>query len=187
MPHMNTQLLTEYWRARRPPSGSPPRSSIDPTQFVDLLPQVFILGRACAGLYRFRLAGGQLADVHGRPLLGDDFLTLWAPLDRASVLSAMEGARRRSQPLVMSAAGRTASGGDCELEILLAPVAGADGGLDRFLGLYQGLSPLAVPLGQPIDELHVRRILVVGDGRAGQPPVEAPRLRLAAIGGRRIG
>ena len=49
MVHSNTELLTDYWRMRVPAFGCPPRSSVDPTHFIDLLPQVFILGRAAAG------------------------------------------------------------------------------------------------------------------------------------------
>ena len=185
MVHLNTELLTDYWRARRPAFGSPPRSSIDPTQFVGLLPQVFILGRAMAGRYAFRLVGGLVADLHGRSLQGSEFLPLWSAPDRASLKSAMEGAARRNHPLVVHAHGRTAEGLDAELEILLTPIAGFEGAVDRFLGLYQPLTPLARLKGQSLESLAVRRMATGGD-RDRDVPMEAPRLRLAALDGRRI-
>ncbi len=186
MAHLNTELLTDYWRERLPPLGSPPRSSIDPTEFVGLLPQVFIIGRAAPGRYAFRLVGGLLSDLHGRSLRGEAFLPLWAILDRPSLQSAMEGAVRRSQPLVIQAQGHTVQGPGPELEILLAPIAGAGGGVDRFLGHYQCLSPLAGLMGRTLTELSVRRIGAGGDSRRGEPMAEAPRLRLASLDGRRI-
>lgn len=186
MAHLNTELLTDYWRERLPASGSPPRSSIDPTQFVDLLPQVFILGRAAPGRYEFRLVGGLIGDLHGRSLRGQPFLPLWASLDRPTLQLAMEGAVRRNHPLVVHAQGHSVNSPGPELEVLLAPVAGPGGGVDRFLGLYQSLTPLAGLMERAIDQLSVRRIGAGVDPRRGEPMAEAPRLRLAALNGRRI-
>lgn len=183
MVHSNTELLTDYWRARVPTFGCPPRASVDPTHFIDLLPQVFILGRAAAGRYGFRLVGGLVADLHGRDVRDEDFVGLWAGPDRASLQSAMEGAIRRRHPLVVTARGRAHGGGEVELEMLLAPLAGASGAADRFLGLYQPLSPLARLQGQAIDSLSLARIGVTAGGVLS---AEAPRLRLAALDGRLI-
>jgi len=183
MAHLNTELLTDYWRARLPAFGSPPRSSIDPTQFVNLLPQVFILGRLGAGQYAFRLVGGLLADLHDRGLQGADFLSLWQSPDRASLKSAMEGAARRSHPLIVNARGHSLDGERIELEVLLAPVSGQGGGVDRFLGLYQPLSRLT---GQTVQQLAIQRIGATGPAGVREPMIEAPRLRLAALDGRRI-
>lgn len=183
MVHSNTELLTDYWRARVPAFGSPLRSAVDPTHFIDLLPQVFILGRAAAGRYSFRLVGGLLADLHGRDLRDEDFTGLWMSPDRASLQSAMEGAIRRSHPLVLQARGRAHGGETLELELLLAPLTGASGAVDRFIGLYQPLASLARLQGQPIDQLSLGRI---GAATGADVIVEAPRLRLAAVDGRRI-
>lgn len=183
MVHSNTELLTDYWRARVPAFGCPPRSSVDPTHFLDLLPQVFILGRAASGRYSFRLVGGLVADLHGRDLRDDDFTGLWASSDRAPLQSAMEGAIRRRSPLVLQARGRVQGGETIELELLLAPLTGASGQVDRFIGLYQPLSTLARLQGQPLDHLSLGRI---GVSTGADVIIDAPRLRLAAVDGRRI-
>lgn len=183
MVHSNTEWLTDYWRARLPAFGCPPRAAVDPTDFIELLPQVFILGRAAPGRYSFRLVGGLLADLHGRDLREEDFLSQWAPLDRPFMQSAMEGAARRADPLVVESQGCTADGAAADMEMLLAPMTGAGGGVDRFLGLYQPLTPLARLSGQPLLQLSARRIGVTG-GR--EIVADAPRLRLASLDGRRI-
>lgn len=182
MVHSNTELLTDYWRARVPAFGCPPRAAVDPTEFLPLLPQVFILGREAPGRYHFRLVGGLVADLHGGDLKGADFLALWQSPDRASLASAMEGAARRAHPLTVAAQGR-APGGELPLEVLLAPLAGSEGGVTRYLGLYQPLVPIALQLGRPLRQLILGRI---GLAAGADLPPEAPRLRLAALDGRRI-
>ncbi len=186
MVHKNTELLTNYWRARIPPVGCPPRSSIDPTQFLDLLPQVFILGRPGAGHFGFRLVGGLLADLHGPGLQGADFLGLWMSPDRASLKSAMEGAARRGHPLIVHCKGRSLAGHTVEIEMLLAPLTGNTGQVDRFLGLYQPTSSLSRLMGAQVDQLADQRIGLTGDSGMEAALVEAPRLRLAAMDGRLI-
>ena len=184
MVHSNTELLTDYWRARVPTFGCPSRASVDPTHFIDLLPQVFILGRAAAGRYSFRLVGALLADLHGRDLREEDFTGLWAASERASLQSAMEGSIRRRHPLILTARGHAYGGETIELEVMLAPLTGASGTVDRFIGLYQPLTPLTRLQGQSLAQLSLGRIgLTAG---AGLPMSEAPRLRLAALDGRLI-
>jgi hypothetical protein len=178
MVHPNTESLTEYWRVRAPAFGCPPRTSVDPTEFLQFLPQVFILGRTAPGRYPFRLVGGLVADLHGREVRAEDFLGHWASEDRAPLQSAMEGAARRAHPLIVEA-----ELGSLPLEVLLAPLAGPEGAPTRFLGLYQPLAgglALVTRTGGP---LRVRRL---GITAGGQIVADAPRLRLAALDGRRI-
>lgn len=178
MSHPNTERLTEYWQARRPALGAPARRTIDPGEFADLLPQVFILGRRDPRDLPFRLAGERVTRLHGRDLRGLNALNLWAPHDRTQIVSALDMARRMPEPIVIEAC----ADGDDEtslIEILFAPLAGATGAVDRLMGLYQ-----------PLDMKHriqlspVRELTVLNIRRANA--AEAPRLRLAALDGRRI-
>jgi len=184
MSHSNTQRLTDYWRARRGVLRAPLRSNVDPSDFADLLPQVFMLGRLGAGHYSFRLAGGLLTDLHGQELRKADFSSLWVQFDRAQLNSAMENALRRSHVLVIEADGATAQGGVAAFEILLAPLVSKNG-FDRFLGLYQPTSPLSRLDDRPVSRLSIKLIRAL----AGAPDMAdqtVPQLRLAAVDGRRI-
>jgi hypothetical protein len=183
MSHSNTQRLTDYWRARRGILRAPLRSAIDPADFVDLLPQVFILGRQGVGHYAFRLAGRQVEDTHGRSLRRAEFSPLWSPFDRPQLHAALEGALSRGQALVIEAQGAAFDGRTAEFEILLAPMVSRTG-IDRFLGLYQPLSPLSRLDGEAVARLAIRTIrpLAAADGvETAHPP-----LRLAAVDGRNI-
>ncbi len=185
MSHSNTQRLTDYWRRRRSRGSAPLRASIDPCDFADLLPQVFILGRAGPGKCQFRLSGGLLEDLHGRDLRQADFLSLWSDYDRAQLQLALESALRRGQAMVIEAEGETQEGQSADFEILMAPMISHTGEVDRFLGLYQPTSSLSRLLGRPLDALKVVMIRPVPD-KVDDPVRAMAPIRLAALDGRRI-
>lgn len=178
--HLSTQRLIDYWRARTFGGRLPLRSSIDPADFADLAPQAFVAGRVCSGIYPLRLVGGFVSELHQRDVRQQNALSLFAQADRMGLQAALEMARRRPEPIV-AAVDIPADDASVAMEILFAPLGGTDGGPDRFLGLYQPLSMVARLRGRPAGEFQVRIIRT-----AGPSGEEAPRLRLAALDGRRI-
>ncbi len=178
MAHPNTERLTEYWRARAGAFSAPARIDIDPTEFIDLLPQVLIVGRREAGDLPFRLIGGLIADLHQRDLRGVNLLSLWADADRAALRLALEQVRRRPEPLIITGEIRTDGDVKVGLEMMLAPLVGVTGAIDRYLGLYQPLGMTARLMGHSVQSLKLLNL-----SRCGE---EGPRLRLAAVDGRRI-
>ena len=70
--HPSTERLINYWSARKTGGAIPSRASINPGEFFELTPQVFILGRDGPGSYPFRLVGGFVAELHRRDLRGED-------------------------------------------------------------------------------------------------------------------
>jgi hypothetical protein len=181
MSHSNTARLLGYWEGQRDEGGCPQRSSIDPAAFAEMVTQTFVLGRARAGAYPFRLAGALLEDLHRGPLAGFDFMALWSSGDRPRVQAAVEAALGRGQSLIATAYGRSVKGSEARLEILLAPLAGRQGRVDRMLGLYQPTSPLFRLEGQRIERLFLEEIAFADGGAPILPP-----LRLAAMDGRLI-
>jgi hypothetical protein len=178
--HPNTELLIDYWRARSVNGTLPSRRDIDPADFAWMAPQVFMLGRVMSGIYPLRLVGGFVADLHQRDLRQQNGLSLWSERDRSRLQTALEEARRRPAPVVAQAEA-LADGASLGMEVLFAPLAGVEGGPDRFLGLYQPLGMTARLQGRPALELSVRYL-----GSAGPANEEAPRIRLATVDGRRI-
>lgn len=180
MCHPNTEQLIDYWRRRTRPGLSPARTAINPADFANLLPQVVMIGRVCSGIYPIRLAGGLVAELHQRDLRQQNALSLFNASDRMDLQSALEMARRRPEPIVVTA---TAHGEDVAIgmEMLFAPLAGPEDGPDRFLGLYQPLTMVSRLRGQPIRSFSLEHIR-----RGGAADEDAPRLRLAAVDGRRI-
>jgi hypothetical protein len=182
MSHSNTVRLLGYWEGQREEGRCPARSSIDPAAFVEVVTQTFVLRRERAGAYPFRLAGALVEDLHGASLAGLDFAALFAPADRPRLQAAIEAVLARRRSLIACAHGRSLAGAEARLEILLAPLAGQAGRVDRLLGLYQPLSPLFHLKDQRIERLFLDEIAFADDGA----PVPAP-LRLASLDGRTIG
>jgi hypothetical protein len=178
--HSNTERLIDYWRERKIDRLSPLRASIEPGEFTDLLPQVFILGRKAAGEHLFRLAGGLLTDLHQRDLRQADFVRLWAPADRPRLSAAIETARREAEPVVAIAEARASHELSLRIEILLAPLRADGSAPDRFLGLYQPIVPLAALRAQPVAELGLIRLSDLDQAE------RFPPLRLAAVDGHQI-
>jgi len=177
--HSNTELLIDYWRGKRGSGAVPARTDVDPADFAHLLPQTFIAGRQGPGVYAVRLAGEFVIDLHGRGLRGENILNLWSRLHRVELQSALDCALREPQPLVISAEARTDAGLGARFEILFAPLSGPGGYADRFIGLYQPTSSVHSMRGAPVRELLIRAV-------GGADLRATPRLRLAALDGRRI-
>lgn len=152
MIHANTRRLLNEWRRQRGGARLPSRPQMTAAAFGPVLPQVFILGRE-AGVWRFRLAGGMLTDLHGRELRGAAFGDIWSPLGRPGALRALDHAVDEARPVVVAA---RAEDGDrwAGLEIALAPLAGPTDAPDRVIGLHQPTSMLARLEGAPVPTLR---------------------------------
>ena len=181
MSHSNTARMLDYSEARRGDQAAPQRASIDPADFADVVTQAFLIGRETPGAYPFRLAGALLEDLHRGPLVGRDFMQLWATADQPRMRAAVEAAFSRRQSLIATAHGRSACGAEARLEILLAPLTARLGQVERMLGFYQPVSPLYRLQNQTIERLFLADIAFADGG----DPVAAP-LRLACIDGRLI-
>ncbi|MDO8913563.1 MAG: PAS domain-containing protein [Phenylobacterium sp.] len=178
--HSNTERLIDYWRTRGGDGRLPLRSAISPADFSEIIAQVFILGRTRSGVYPVRLAGGFVAELHQRDLRQQNGLSLVRERDRFNLHTALETAWRRPEPIVATVEVLT-EGPSLAMEVLFAPLAGATGTPDRFLGLYQPLGMVSRLRGLPAQPFAVRDIR--GMGPANE---ETPRLRLATLDGRRI-
>jgi hypothetical protein len=195
--HSNTQRVIEDWNARRDGRQAPARADISPAAYRELLPQVFMLGADEAETEVFRLAGGLLADLHARDLRGVDFYQLWMAGDRPQLREAIALARGEGAPVVLSASGWTAAGDEAKLEIVLAPLIGPSGEMDRMLGLYQPTSSLRRLMGQPFTALTLHGVKAAdADFHIPQPVQPMPpgpvpqrdrsHLKLVAVGGQRV-
>ena len=180
MTHSSTQTLIDYWQARQVGRQVPTRASIDPMDFPSLLPQVFIVGRKFPGEYLFRLAGGFVAELHGRDLRGVDLTELWAQNARLPLKSALELSRRQAEPVHVIADAQ-AGMHTLPLEMTFLPLSNAEHLVDRFMGFYQPTAPITRLQGQPADRLAL--ILLGGKSVV---ELEQPRIRLATVAGERV-
>lgn len=134
--------LFQYWNAIRGGRDLPRRDEIAPADIRSLLPDLFILQKQADGTIRYRLAGTRVCTLFGCELRGQRFSVLWRDTETAEVTTIAERVMTHCAPMLISARGETAAGDVLELEVLLAPLASADGDNDRVLG---ALSPLSGP------------------------------------------
>jgi len=172
--HPGTQTLIDHWGALRSTGPIPARADFEPMRLGRLVPQLFTADRNLDGA-TFRLAGAWIETLHGRPMRGVSWLELWTPESRPLVAAAVVQTFREARPVVMVAEADRLRG---VLEIVIAPLRGADGEADRLLGLYQSALDQERRR-EAVGPLTAR--LSVGVGMAGRPP-----LILAAVDGRRI-
>ena len=170
--HSGTQTLIDHWTALPDARRIPARADFRPMAFGRLTPQLILVEREGA---RMRLAGGWVERLHGRPLGGADWLSVWREDSRPMVAAAMVQAFREARPVVLSADAARLAG---TLEIVIAPLRNADGVADRLVGLYQ---PINLHDLQADDVGALTARLSIGVGAIGRAP-----LSLAAIDGRRI-
>lgn len=176
--HFNTERVIGYWRSLRAGGVMPSRQAFDPAELASLLPQLFMLDLGPAAL-PFRLAGEFLIDLHGRPLKGADFQSLFSLPGRSMAARATAAALQDWEPVVLDAEGYSEDGRSVSLEILLAPLADIDGArIERLVGLYQPTTLVARLAGKPVTLLDAR--LAVHAAARGT------HLKLAAVDGRRI-
>lgn len=184
MTHSSTELLIDYWQDRAVNGQAPARAAIDPTDFPTLLPQVFILGRRGPADYVFRLAGGLIRDLHGMDLRGAAFTHLWRQDARLPLQVALEDARRTGFPLRLAARAH-AGANSLGVNMALMPLSNPEGQVDRFLGVYEPTETLSALAGEPIHRLEL--VTLGGVVVVQHPEQDAGRIRLAAIGGVRVG
>ena len=109
-------------------------------------------------------------------------MRIWRPEDRLQVQLALESARRTPEPVVLETEARTDTGAAMNLEIMLTPLKGPSGEIDRVMGFYQPTTPVAALMGRTVSGLMLKAVRVAGV----ETTPAAPRLRLATVDGRRI-
>lgn len=163
MVHKTIIRMNQHWRklAQHQHAGS--IAQIDPRQFPDLVPQVIIVGRAARGRYPIRLSGALVSDLHGGNLRGQNFLNLWRRDDHSAIQSALELSACGLESIVLRVRACVENSPYAlSMEVFLAPVVGAEGRVDRFIGLYQPLQRTALLMGQDIGRLDLHGLEALG-------------------------
>lgn len=150
MRHQNTRAIAEYWESLRQESGAPARDDLSPGELSALLANVFILQRLDAEHAVFRLAGTGLCDLYQREFREHNFLSLWRGTDRVHMEALMAASAIAPGPGLALVSAETIDGQRLKAELFLAPLAGRDGEVDRYLGLFQPLGETDVLRGRPL-------------------------------------
>ena len=143
MKHASTKTVFAHWNTRRGARPAPARAEIDPVAIRHALGDTFILAADFAGELRFRLAGTRICALFCRELKGEAFGALWGETSRESIEHLITVVNNENIGAVAGVNGRTASGEEADLELLLLPLAHDGPARVRALGV---LAPAAAAL-----------------------------------------
>ncbi|MGZ3298091.1 MAG: PAS domain-containing protein [Asticcacaulis sp.] len=196
MAHSSTVSFLSYWRGLQDsPDKAPSRERFDPVRLKSLIPQLMMISCSDPG-YRFRLSGGFLVAFHGFELKSTSFTSLFRAPFVKPVETALVMAQRRHQPLILKLSapwlsrGAACAGEDVLLsrsetvsfEICLCPMLNQKGEVDRFVGIYQTLSPMPADPYGAIGRYTLDSARIFEHHRL----VRAAHLRLVAVEGRPV-
>ena len=183
MKHASTRALFDYWNRKRGRRTAPDRSDIDPADIRHVLGDTFMLAADFADDIRFRLAGTRVCALFTREIKGEAFNAQWSESSREHIEELLAAVIDENVGTVAGILGRTETGDEVELELLLLPLSHAGHARVRALGV---LAPLTPPywLGErPVVELELKTLRHIdgrqtdtGAPRFGQSP-EGQRLR----------
>ncbi|MFZ1950321.1 MAG: PAS domain-containing protein [Pseudolabrys sp.] len=162
MKHASTQALFDYWNRRRGRRWAPARSEIDPADIRHVLGDTFLLASDFVDDLRFRLGGTRVCALFVREIKGETFADLWSETSRAQIEDLLTVVLDEKVGVVAGVLGRTESGAEVGLELLLLPLAFDGRSRVRALGV---LAPLTPPywLGeQPVIDLNLRTLRHIG-------------------------
>ncbi len=154
------KVLLNYWEELRNGRVAPLRSEIDPRAFESALQHTFVIERVERDNFRFRLAGMKLCDYMGMELRGMPATALIEHGDRSRFQALLEGFFTKPGIVQLELRVAHQSGNTIPARMLLLPMRGHDGKINRVLG---GLTcdgpPTSTPTRFAITDLNVSRIV----------------------------
>lgn len=128
-----SKTLYAYWDEVRRGRLAPRRFEIEPGRIAEVLAESFILERADAGMYRFRLAGTRICEQFGIELRGVNFLDLWTA-DRVQIERMLADVSDRGAVAIVQFEATSESQTPASFELVLLPLVHTRHVIDRYLG-----------------------------------------------------
>jgi hypothetical protein len=137
MRQAQTKSLFEHWRSLCVDGAPPDRNDLDPSAIAAALQDVFILGRAADGSWRYRVAGTRLSAFADRELRNEPFTAWWRAEDRRDIARLLASTSEESAPAVGGISGLAVRGASHQVELILLPLRhGGQDGLRMIGGLF---------------------------------------------------
>lgn len=165
--HPNTQVVLDAWK--RLSDGHPAPDVAATADDDSLVASLFVINHVGERDFAFRRAGSTLERLFGRQLVDHNFLSVWSEADRRLVAAGLGLALKDCGPMLIRGRGETLAGKRIELEFCLAPLTGTGGGMTRFLGLCQPVTPEEILNGRPLRRLQA--VAIYPPAPSSQPAI----------------
>lgn len=157
------KAIFNYWRSIA--TGTvPARTTVDPRALKAHLPDLFMLERLNQARFGFRLAGTRLCARYGRELRNSDFMALWPNAQHAQILTALNRCVQTGQPLVLDGTAAVYDGDSVGFQILVLPLADANGQVSRIMGAMITDNDVAMRYGTPIISQMLQDVTIPDTG-----------------------
>ena len=117
-----SSTLFAYWDQLRAGRPAPDRAEVDPRAIAPVLGDTFILEAARDGSLAYRLAGSRACAVFARELKGSDFLDVFSPEARATLIRTLADAMAAPAGLMASLTATSVAGRRVALEAVILPL-----------------------------------------------------------------
>jgi hypothetical protein len=142
MKQPTVRILYNYWNEIRRDRLAPTRFEIEPSRIAPILSETFILERAQARTYPFRLAGTRICEHFGCELRGRDFTWL-ARQDGQAVVKALETVTHEGGVALFELEAVTADERVAAFEAIVLPLVHPQNEVTRFVGALAAIDPPA--------------------------------------------
>lgn len=179
--HQESKAVFGLWNSVKNGAKVPLRAAIQPRSFSRYLSQICLLEKSGPDA-TIRLGGTDICALFGKELRGAQFGALFARGARLSVQAALARALTLAQPMLVEAVGETESGRQIGVEILLLPLADAQGHVTQVMTYLQPLDPVSRLIGEPLAAFRFLGMTEASlsandrdDGGAPRRQIEAPK------------
>jgi hypothetical protein len=160
------KAIYSYWRAIAAGEPVPARTAIDPRALKSHLADLFILERLDRAVFSFRLAGTRVCARYGRELRDRDFIRLWSGEQQGEILASLNRCLQKPEPLVLKGTAATLDAANVDFQILLLPLADANGQVNRILGAMITADDIALKQGATLISQTVEAVVTPSLGSA---------------------
>ena len=136
------QRVFNGWDAARDGGCIPFRHALDPRDFGALLDHIFIIEQRSVHDFRFRLCGQKICDQIGMELRGMPAVSLMATVNRQEMTALLEATLDGTDMIKLNVMGTALNMAG---EMLLLPLRGPDGQINRILGTLDAPLPICPP------------------------------------------
>ncbi|MDX2157611.1 MAG: PAS domain-containing protein [Hyphomicrobiaceae bacterium] len=150
MKQPTTRILYDYWNGVRRNRMAPTRFEIEPSRIAPILSETFILERAGARSYQFRLAGTRICEHFGQELRGLDFTWIAAD-DTRAVVNVLDTVTHEGCGAVFEVEAIAPDGRAAHFEAIVLPLVHPADKITRYLGAISSIDPPAWLGSEPLE------------------------------------
>jgi len=144
MMHPSLGLVLQHWEGLCQGNQPPARDALDPRDLTGLLSNIFILERSRPATVRLRLGGTHLTDLMGMEVRGLPIRAFFELSERTRLMSEVEQVFTRPAKLMLHLTSDKQGQAVLDGQMLLLPMLGANGQIERALGVIATTGPLGL-------------------------------------------